>query len=90
MGEHNILLLRTSGGQVIPVPYDLDFSGAVDARYAFPDPRLKIPSVRVRRYRGYCEPADVLQPALDHYLERKARLYALYEEQEGLSDGSRK
>jgi hypothetical protein len=90
MGGHNILLLQMSDGPIVPVPYDLDFAGAVDAPYATPDARLRLPSVRVRRYRGFCEPADILQQVLDYYLERETPLYALYREQEGLSDRSRR
>jgi len=89
-GPHNVLLLSQSDGRIIAVPYDLDSSGAVNARYAAPDPRLNLPGVRVRRYRGFCEPVDVLQQVFDHYIERKDRFYALYDEQEGLTDRSRK
>lgn len=89
-GPHNILLLSQPDNQVFAVPFDLDSSGLVNARYAIPDPRLNLPGVRVRRYRGFCEPAAVLQQVFDHYIERKDGFYALYDEQEGLTDRSRK
>ncbi|UCG72389.1 MAG: hypothetical protein JSV45_14260 [Chromatiales bacterium] len=89
-GPHNVLLLSEPDGRTIAVPYDLDSSGAVNARYAVPDARLKLPGVRMRRYRGFCEPTDVLQQVFDHYLERKDQFYALYDEQEGLTDYSQK
>jgi len=38
----------------IPIPYDFDFSGFVDAPYATPPDALHISSVRQRVYRGYC------------------------------------
>jgi hypothetical protein len=41
-------------GATIPVPYDFDFSGFVDAPYATPPDELHIASVRQRVYRGYC------------------------------------
>jgi hypothetical protein len=41
-------------GSVIPVPYDFDFSGFVNAPYATPPAELNIGSVRQRLYRGYC------------------------------------
>lgn len=90
MAPHNVLLLSQPDSQIIAVPFDLDSSGAVNARYAIPDPRLELPGVRVRRYRGFCEPTGVLQQVVDHYLERKAQFYALYREQEGLTNYSRK
>ena len=54
---HNARLLaasRSPGVPVIPVPYDFDFSGLVDAPYAAPPDGLRIRSVRDRLYRGYC------------------------------------
>ena len=39
---------------VIPVPYDFDFSGLVNAPYATTPDELRISSVRERFYRGYC------------------------------------
>jgi hypothetical protein len=52
---HNSRLLSTGqGSQVIPVPYDFDWSGLVDAPYAGPPEGIPIQSVRQRNYRGYC------------------------------------
>ena len=87
---HNVLLLSQPDSQIIAVPFDLDSSGVVNARYAVPDPRLELPGVRMRRYRGFCEPMDVLQQVVDYYLQRKVQFYALYQEQEGLTNYSRK
>ena len=50
---HNVKLVE-GVGLVLPVPYDFDFSGIVDARYATPDPLLGIRDVTVRIYRGWC------------------------------------
>lgn len=52
---HNARLIGTGApGQAIPVPYDFDFSGMVNAPYATPPDQLGLGSVRERRYRGYC------------------------------------
>jgi hypothetical protein len=52
---HNAKLIGVPGpGTVVPVPYDFDFSGLVDAPYAFPPEQLRIHSVRQRLYRGFC------------------------------------
>jgi len=51
---HNSRLIAGSGstGNFVPVPYDFDFSGLVNAPYAVsPDGRT---GVRARQYRGYC------------------------------------
>lgn len=53
---HNVKLIRTEDGRYLTVPYDFDFSGFVNARYATVDPRLqdRIRRVRERLYRGFC------------------------------------
>src|ERR671929_165825 len=52
-GLHNVELLFTSDGNVMPIAYDFDFAGAVNASYAIPDERLGLASVRSRLFRGY-------------------------------------
>jgi hypothetical protein len=74
---HNIRLV-TRETQYIPIPYDFDWSGAVFTRYAKPDPRLGIPTVQDRLFRGPClTPAD-LAPVLAKFAEQKAAIRALY------------
>ena len=46
------------------VPCDFDLSGLVNARYAFPDPKLRIKRVTQRRYRGLCTDRGYLSAAL--------------------------
>lgn len=53
------------------VPYDFDRAGLVNARYAKPDPGLRISKVTRRRYRGYCMSGDGLRDALRTVVERQ-------------------
>lgn len=53
--RQNIKLIAADSNAVpIPVPYDFDHSGLVNAPYAIPAEALKLSSGRERRYRGYC------------------------------------
>jgi hypothetical protein len=52
---HNAKLIGPlAAGSVVPIPYDFDFSGMVDAPYATPPAELHISDVRERQFRGYC------------------------------------
>ena len=53
---HNArLMVEAPGALAIPVPYDFDFSGLVEAPYAGPPIEMPdLDSVRQRTYRGYC------------------------------------
>ncbi len=55
---HNVKLIRTEDGRFLTVPYDFDFSGLVNTRYATVAPGLqnKIRRVTQRLYRGFCRP----------------------------------
>ncbi len=53
----NIRLITTDPKAApIPVPYDFDMCGIVNAPYAAPHEELKLKSVQDRLYRGYCIP----------------------------------
>ena len=58
------------------VPYDFDLSGLVNARYARPDPSLRIKKVTQRRYRGFCLPGDSLENALSKIMARRPDIMA--------------
>jgi hypothetical protein len=77
-GLHNIVLYRDSSGTYIPVPYDFDWSGAVNARYSFPNAMLGIRSVRERLHRGPCRTAEQWAPTIAHYRERRAAIDSVW------------
>lgn len=87
---HNMELFRYPNGRPSTVPYDFDFSGVVDARYAVPDPQFRIHSVRDRLFRGFCPDQVNRRPeryeaAFDRFREARADIYELWRTQEGLS-----
>src|SRR6266496_4559869 len=52
---HNIrLMCKDSASVPCTVPYDFDYAGIVNTRYAIPTPELGIVSVQQRLYLGYC------------------------------------
>lgn len=63
---------------IVPVPYDFDVSGFVNAPYALPPESLNLNSVRDRRYRGYCmHNAPALAAAAEFRAKRGAFLATL-------------
>jgi hypothetical protein len=84
---HNIEILgaKDDGNRLVPIAYDFDFSGLVDAPYAAPNPSLSIRNVRQRLYRGRCESLDSLAATMGRFQEERNRLLKLYESFEHLS-----
>jgi len=61
-GRHNlkIIALKEPGPVgFLPVPYDFDYAGLVDAHYALPGETLGISSVKERYYLGVCRPEEI-------------------------------
>lgn len=86
---HNIVLYGTDAGH-LPIPYDFDFSGFVNAPYAEPNPKLKIRSVTVRLYRGRCEHNAEMEAVLQQFRDKRPALFALMDNLPGLSERTRK
>ena len=82
-GLHNTQLVATPEGQILPVAYDFDYAGAVNASYATPDPILRMRNVRQRKFRGYCAIADQYPRLLPLFREKKDAIYALYHDEIG-------
>ena len=82
-GLHNAELVALPTGTNMPIAYDFDFAGAIDASYATPDTSLRITRVRDRQYRGFCQQNPLVPKVLQHFRDKKAAIYALYSDQLG-------
>ena len=69
------------------MPYDFDFSGAVNAPYASPPPQVPIKTVRERWYRGFCQPDSVLLGAIARFRAAKDSIYANVRDVPDLPEG---
>jgi len=89
-GLHNVELFFTNDGIAMPVAYDFDFAGAINARYAVTDSSLRIQSVRQRLFRGYCQDPEAYAKVFAVFQEKKPEIYALYSDSIGkLMDGGK-
>jgi hypothetical protein len=69
---HNAKVLQLDESKkYIPLAYDFDMSGFVNAPYAFPNESLGITSVRERLYRGFCRTPEVMQAIRKEYLDKE-------------------
>lgn len=83
---HNAKLIGTSpDSQLVPIPYDFDSAGIVDAHYAAPNEGLPIRYVTDRLYRGFCAHNATLEAARQEILALESEIYALVQSEEQLS-----
>jgi hypothetical protein len=87
---HNYVLFGDKKNLILPVPYDFDQAGFVDAPYASPSDKLPIRTVRTRLFRGRCVNNDRLPDSLQQFQEKRDAIYALIANQQGLEPGTRR
>lgn len=73
---HNVALVYVND-MIHTIPYDFDLSGLVNARYARPDPSLRIRNVRQRLYRGLCTAPDKVNAAIAAIRGKREALMAM-------------
>jgi hypothetical protein len=75
---HNGRLMAGGPGGLIPVPYDFDYSGLVDAPYADPPEGVPVDNVRQRNYRGYCSHLAQARAVAAQTAARRAEFIGLF------------
>ena len=74
-------MLSASGGPpYLPLPYDFDFAGMVNAPYAEPNPRYPIRSVRTPFYKGICSNNAFLSDSIEEFRAREDAIRQLIED----------
>lgn len=78
---HNTQILRDkdAGDVLIPVPFDFDASGLVDAPYAVSPDSVPFSDVRRRYYRGLCQPREDVNEAMALLQSKRDEIVALFE-----------
>ncbi|MBI1392499.1 MAG: hypothetical protein GC152_07135 [Alphaproteobacteria bacterium] len=71
---------------IIPLPYDFDHAGLVNAPYAKPPPVTKVRSVRQRQYRGFCEHNDALGSIAGEFVAARGELLGVIDDTPGLDE----
>ena len=85
-GLHNVKIISVGNGKkLVPVPYDFDWCGTINAPYAFPNPQFGTKSVQDRVFRGFCKSEEEFEKAFAQFREHKEEIIALYQECELLS-----
>ena len=91
---HNIKLiqpLNDSTAYPYIVPYDFDFSGLVNAPYAFPNQEMfAVENVTDRFYRGQPRTPEEIEVLLQIYKSKKEKIIALIQNFETLNENDRK
>jgi hypothetical protein len=77
-GRHNVKLLKDSlNFYPIPVPYDFDYTGIVDAHYAIPGENLGLQNVKERYFLGPCRSHEDFRQVIEEFQKQKDEIMHL-------------
>jgi len=88
--SHNVALFRTAGGTIKAIPYDFDFSGLVNARYATPPDSIHVKSVLDRRYRGFCRLEIRWEDVFARFQAQQGEMLRLLDDLPGVTNQQRR
>ncbi len=89
--RHNIEFIGVPGFKLlVTVPYDFDYSGIVDTPYAASHESLKLPSVTIRYYQGWCQTEDEVNEAVKIFEDQKEKILSMCDHIQGFSERSKK
>ncbi len=86
---HNTKLIgadETLHNNLVPVPYDFDYAGLINAPYAVPPENIPVRNVRQRRYRGFCAHNDDARSAAAAFRGKEEELTAVLSDIPGLDE----
>jgi hypothetical protein len=66
--QHNTKVIQLPPNRKIPISYDFDMAGLVNAPYATINEALEIKSVQERLYRGYCRDESIMEYVRAKYI----------------------
>lgn len=77
--RHNIDIVSLQNNELIPIPYDFDYSGIINAPYAIPSVQLPIRSVRERFFKGSCKSITEYEKTIDLFNSKNSSIVSLIE-----------
>jgi len=80
VAQHNVTLMQLPNTTYIPLCYDFDMAGMVNARYATVSEMLSINAVTERLYRGFCRDEGLFQYVRAYYLEKEALIWKAFDD----------
>jgi len=88
---HNIQVLGYEDAEEgrVPIPFDFDMSGLVNAGYAAPPRQVPVRDVRDRYFYGVCQPPEIFNEAIAYVQSKREEILALYANSAELDDKTR-
>lgn len=86
--QHNTKVIQLGANKKIPLAYDFDMAGLVNAPYATVNETLPISSVQERLYRGFCRNETVVQYVRSEYLKHESEMMKIIDNHQSYFNAS--
>lgn len=73
--QHNVKVMQLPSKIKVPLPYDYDMAGLVNAPYSVVSESIPIKNVRERHFRGYCRNKDLAEYVRMQYINLEPNLW---------------
>jgi len=83
--RHNVDIVALNNKDLVPIPFDFDYAGIINAPYAIPSSMLPITEVRDRFFKGSCKNIDNYQNAIDQFNQNKSEILEVVEQTDFLN-----
>ena len=83
-------ILKLENEVLIPLPYDFDYAGMINAPYATPSSELPIFNVKDRFFKGSCKPAEMYDTSIALFNEKKNEIIQVIQSAEFLDNKYKK
>ncbi|MEP6647104.1 MAG: hypothetical protein ABJC12_08435 [Saprospiraceae bacterium] len=84
--RHNMEFIGAPGySLLVTIPHDFDYSGLVNAPYAAQHESLKLSSVIIRYYQGWCQTEEEVNDALKIFREQKEKILSMCDHIQGFN-----
>ena len=75
--QHNVKLFLLTKRKYVPIAYDFDMAGLVNAPYSTINETLEITTVRERLYRGFCKDEAIMRYVQSEYIRLEPQIMAV-------------
>jgi len=88
--RHNVDILKLEDKELIPLPFDFDYAGMINAPYAIPSKELPIADVKDRFFKGSCKSAELYSTSIDLFNQKKNEIIHVIQTAEFLDNKYKK
>ena len=83
--RHNVDIVALNNQELVPIPFDFDYAGIINAPYAIPSSMLPITEVKERFFKGSCKTVESYQGVINQFNQNKSEILQVIDQTDFLN-----